>query len=108
MPVIRDTLARVKKGSYSMPTQTRKSGCQLAAKTQMLAEEAILYTVFCSIPFFVEIKEDSAAGCLSKPTSEDCQALSHRNVSQAEPIEVDFFCSTAAEPGAAEGNDEEG
>lgn len=51
MPVIRDTLARVKKGSYSMPTQTRKSGCQLAAKTQMLAEEAILYTVFCSIPF---------------------------------------------------------
>lgn len=29
-------------------------------------------------------------------------------VRQAEPIEVDFFCSTAAKPGAAEGDDEEG
>lgn len=52
--------------------------------------------------------EVSAAGCLSKPTSEDCQALSHHNVSQADPVEADFFCSTAAEPGASEGNDEEG
>lgn len=59
------------------------------------------------LPFLVETKTQ-LPGCSSKLIPKDCLALQYHRLSRGEAMEPDFFCPTAAEPGAAEGDDEEG
>lgn len=107
MSIIHDALTRVRKGSSFLQIQMWKSGCQLAAKIQMLAEEAILYTVFGPSLFHGNKKRKTQLRLFSLTLLWRLPGTLC-SVRQAEPIEGDFLCSTAAEPGAAEGHDEEG
>lgn len=102
MPVVRDALTRVEKGSFVLQAVWLSVGCQ----NSDVGGRSCMYSL-CSLSFLTEISKDSATG-LSTQSALKTSRHSLPSISgRQRPLKL-IFCVPAAEPGTAEGDDEEG